>query len=281
MNYSVFYHHVCQAAEEKGCTIDEMLAQIRSWGIGCVEMDRDAVGQEDAEILALGRRLTAQGLRVSSIYGFYDWGSGVLPAEDDLLLRQAELLGCSRVMLIPGFWTDVQNAEKCRQETAAMIAGMKRMAELAVARGLTPTIECFDDARSPIATIRGMAEFLEAVPQLMVTLETGNFLFSGDDILEAQQRFGDRVRHVHLKDRFLPARAPETTPAGNPVTSVTGEVMYPCAVGSGHIPVRQVICELARRGYEGVMTIEHFGAADYAETIRRSISWLREVEKCL
>ena len=275
MKYSVYHHHIGEAAREAGRTMDEMLAEIRSWGIRYVELDRDAVGPNDEAIRALSAQLTRCGLAPSSIYCFYNWQEeGNVPAESDLLLRQAEMMHCPRVMIIPGFYTDVTDAEKCRAEKARMISGMQHLCRMAAQRGLIPTIECFDDARSPIATIAGMAEFLDAVPELMVTLETGNFLFSGDNILEAQQRFAGRIAHVHLKDRFLPRLSPEVAPRGERTIAATGEVMYPCAVGSGHIPMQAVLAGLKQADYDGILTIEHFGAANWAETIRASITWL-------
>ncbi|MBQ2953676.1 MAG: sugar phosphate isomerase/epimerase [Clostridia bacterium] len=282
MKYSVFHHHICEAARETGCTVPEMMRTARSWGITHIELDRDAIGSDTAAIRAFAALLAEGGLTPSSIYGFYSWQEeGSLPAADDLLLRQAELLNCPRVMIIPGFFTDPADADRCGTEKARMIAATRQFAAMAARRGITPTIECFDDARSPISTIAGMSEFLAAVPELRVTLETGNFLFSGDDILEAQYRFSDRIAHVHLKDRFLPRLAQGVTPAGTPTTAVTGEVMYPCAVGYGHIPMATVLRRLSGAGYEGVMTIEHFGAADYAGTIRASIQWLKEKEAAL
>lgn len=282
MKYSVFHHHICRAAEETGCTVPEMMQIVRSWGIEYVELDRDAIGRDEAAIRATAAQLAEGGLMPSSIYGFYSWQEpGNEPGEDDLLLRQAEMLGCPRIMIIPGFCTDLSDAEKCRAEKARMISGMQKLCAMAAARGLTPTIECFDDARSPIATIRGMSEFLAAVPELRVTLETGNFLFSGDDILEAQHRFAGAIAHVHLKDRFLPRLAEDIAPAGDRTVAVTGEVMYPCAVGHGHIPMETVLRRLAGAGYDGILTIEHFGAADYAQTIRDSIDWLKAKEAAL
>lgn len=283
MKYSVFYHHIYQAAEEKGCSIEAMLAEIRSWGIGYVELNRDAVGAEDTQIAGLAQLLAKHDLRPSSIYGFYNWNDGSLPDEDDLLLHQAELMGCGRVMVIPGFYTDLTDEDKCCTEKARMIAGMQRIVELAAAKSLTVTIECFDDARSPIATIKGMDDFLQVVPGLCVTLETGNFIFSGDDILEAQQAFRDKVYHVHLKDRILLSRSTDNASrkllVGEPTTAVTGEVLYPCAVGQGHMPIARVIAELTRWDYDGVMTIEHYGVASYQEAIRASIDWLKTQEE--
>lgn len=264
--------------------MEDMLAQVRQWGIGYVELDRDAVGADEQQALELSRLLARSGLQPASIYGFYDWGQdGPMPGEDDLLLRQARWLGCGRVMVIPGFYSDLTDKERCRVEKARMIEGTKRLVALAKEQGITATIECFDDARSPIATIRGMAEFLEAVPDLMVTLETGNFRFSGDDILEAQQAFCGRVRHVHLKDRYLPQQVKGGAPAeclkGEPKDDVFGVAMYPCAVGYGHIPIGVVLEELACWGYDGIMTIEHFGVSSYTEAIKASIDWLKGKEQ--
>lgn len=278
--YSTFYHHISEAARERGCTMDEMLAQVRAWGIQYVELDRDAIGTTDEEILALGQQLARNDIKPASIYGHYGWDhDAALPTEDDLLLRQAKLLGCERIMIIPGFYSDLADSDNCAREQARMIAGTKRLAELASAQGLTATIECYDHAKSPIATIEGMKAFTEAAPELCVTLETGNYLFSGDDILEAQQVFRQRVRHVHLKDRFLPSKAPGSCPSGDPTTATTGLVMYPCPVGHGHIPMSTVLDELDKWGYEGVMTIEHFGVASYYDAIHDSITWLKGREQ--
>lgn len=277
--YSTFYHHIREAARERGVSMDDMLQEVRSWGIQYVELDRDDFADE-AQLRELADQLARCDMQPSSIYGHYHWDHDpTLPTEDELLIRQAKVLGCERIMVIPGFYSDLNDADKCAREQDQMIAGTKRLAEVAAAQGLTATIECFDDGRSPIATIEGMAAFLEAAPELFVTLETGNFLFSGDDILEAQLRFRDRVRHVHLKDRFLPSQAPEATPTGDVTTATTGLVMYPCAVGHGHIPMTTVLDRLNKDGYDGVMTIEHFGVASYYDAIHASITWLKEREQ--
>jgi len=278
MRYSVFYHHVLLAAQEKACTAEEMLKTVREWGISHIELDRDQIGDTEAEILAFGDLLARCGLQPSNICGYYDWGSsGEMPEKENLLIRQAQLLHCQRIMVIPGLHSGDPAAHA--QEKARMLEGMQRLVARAQEADLTVTIECYDNARSAIATIAGMEDFLKAAPGLGVTLETGNFLFSGEDILTAQQRFRGRVRHVHLKDRYLPAReggaVPEHLAAARPTTSVTGEVMYPCAVGQGHIPLEAVLTDLEKEGYDGLMTIEHFGAASYANAIRESIAWLR------
>jgi len=277
MQYSVFYHHICQAAKETNRTVEEMLDTIRAWGVTHVELDRDQIGSTEEEIRAFGDMLRRHDVKPSNICGFYAWDKiGEEPEKEALHIRQAQLLGCKRIMVIPGFYSGDEG--KRAQEKAQMIEGTKRLVARAQEAGLTVTIECFDNASSPIATIAGMEEFLAAAPGLYVTLETGNFRFSGEDILQAQARMRGKVRHVHLKDRYLPASeggaVPEHLKGGQPTTAATGEVMYPCAVGQGHIPVAMVLEGLKADGYEGVATIEHFHVASHAKAIRESIEWL-------
>ena len=43
-----------------------------------------------------------------------------------------------------------------------------------------------------------------------------------------------------------------------------------------HIPMREVLQGLRACGYEGIVTIEHFGSVSYASDIRDSARWLME-----
>ena len=58
MKYSVFYHHICEAAKERGCTVEEMMDVVRSWGIEYLELDRDVIGKDDESILAFARHMS-------------------------------------------------------------------------------------------------------------------------------------------------------------------------------------------------------------------------------
>lgn len=283
MRYGVFYHHIRCAAGEEGCSLDEELKKIRSYGIRYVEIDRDDLGTEENGMRAFSAMLSEHDLTPSSIYGFYDWEKGYVDITgDDLLIRQAEILGCRRIMVIPGFYTDLRDTDLCRDELERMIEGMKKLTGYASDRGLVVTIEDFDNEKSPIGTMDGMERFLDRIPELYVTLDTGNFFFHEEDVLEAYRRFRGRIRHVHLKDRYLPAKEggliPEHMAAGDPVKTVRNTVMMPCAVGYGHMPIREILGELKEDGYEGLLSIEHFGVPSYSEAIRDSIQWLEERE---
>lgn len=282
MKYSVFYHHVLCAAKELGITAKEMLVKIKSFGIDYVELDRNDIGSDEEAILSFKNMLDECGISPSNICGYYNFNlPDTSPEKDDLMIRQAKILGCPRIMVIPGFYSDLSDAEKCRIEKERMIAGTKELVAYAKEEGLTVTVECYDNAKSPISTIKRISDFLEAIPDLYVTLETGNFIYSDEDILWAEEIFRTRIRHVHLKDRYLPELAdgePDIEKIGGATRTVTGKIIRACAVGDGHLPVYEILKRLKNINYDGIHTIEHFGAASYFNAIRDSIFWLLEKE---
>lgn len=263
MEISVFLHHVQQAAKEQDRPLPEALRWIKSLGIDRVEVDGNPV----LDTATLKAQLDDAGLGVSSVYAFFDWGRHPEDQKDFRLLRTAQVLGSPLVMPIPGLYASEDPEEK-KREDEGFLAGMQRMVAESSACGLTATIEPFDNARSPIATIAGMQRFLDAVPALAVTLDTGNFRFSAEDVLEAQQLFGPRIVHVHLKDRLL--SRPDGMPEENGLRAADGAVLWPCAVGDGDLPLPRVIRGLQQARYDGFLSLEHFNVTNWAETIRRS-----------
>ena len=262
MELAIFLHHVMECAREQGQTLPQALAWVKSLGYDRVEAGFDDV----PDPAALRRQLDDAGLGVSSVYAFFDWGKHPEDQRNFALLDAAEVLGSPMVMPIPGLYAGNAGTE---EENRRFLEGMAPMAAEAQKRGLIPTLEPFDNARSPIATVAGMERFFSRFGNLAVTLDTGNFRFSGEDVLWAQQVFRGRIRHVHLKDRLL--TRPEGMPMENGLKTPAGETLWPCAVGDGDLPIRKVIDDLMADGYDHILSIEHFGAADWKTTIARSM----------
>lgn len=65
----------------------------------------------------------------------------------------------------------------------------------------------------------------------------------------------------------------------NWLADLSGERMYPCPVGEGWLGLDELTRTLIQGGYKGSFSVEHFGAADQLEALRRSaehvLSWLR------
>lgn len=279
MKLSIFYHHLQAWAKQKDLSIDEVLEAARALGITHVEVDRDDVGDPKA----FYTRLRNHDLQTSSIYGFYDWVQRPDDFCDDLQIKQGFYLQCDKLMVIPGFYTS-KNLAVRNDQKQQMLQSMHNFMERAGAARMTVTIEDFDLDTSPICNCQGMQDFEEQLSGLRTTFDTGNFYYSGEDALSVFPRLANSIVHVHLKDRLilpvgrnasaLPA-APEKL-YGTPKETTEGVPMYPCSVGAGCIPIRQILKQLHLRGYDDCCAMEFFDAADYEQTARDSVDFLMD-----
>lgn len=273
MKIAVFWHHVREAAKERGMSRREALEWVKSLGIDAVELD----GDELPDPGDFAKDLAAAEVGVSSIYMMYYWGQDPENQKDYRQITLAEEFGASRIMPVPGFYSTLDPDTKVT-ELERMIRGMADLVQHASAKGITVTMEDYDNAMSPIRNMEGMKSFTMAIPDLTVTLDTGNFRFSAQSCRKAYDLFRGKISHVHLKDRLLlPADTPEDRTAhGEPLKAFDGVYMYPCAVGSGNMPITEILTLLARDHYDGFVSIEHFGAADYARCIEDSAEYVLE-----
>lgn len=260
MKAGIFFHHIEQAAKERRESLGDTIRWAVSLGYEAAELDADA--PDGTELLR------QNGMQVSSIYRNYSWQERIDTEQMEDHIRLATRLGAGRIMAIPGFFSGTAGEKE--KELESMHEGMRRLAALAKENGLILTIEDYDNELSPIATMEGMSSFLEAAPGLTVTLDTGNFIFSAEDVLTAQQMFLDKITHVHLKDRLW-----SRTGEGETLECIDGRILYPCAVGDGDIPIREVLKTLTDAGYSGYVVAEFFGSRSYAENMEKSISNLR------
>ena len=153
------------------------------------------------------------------------------------------------------------------------------MVEIARSCGVTVTLEDYDNAASPCSTAMGLWFFLQNVEGLGFTFDTGNFAYSMEDASDGLHLLGPWLCHVHLKDRSRDA-AFANPQDDNWLADLSGDRMYPCPVGEGWLELEQWTRMLLRGGYRGSFSVEHFGAADQMEALRRSaehvLGWMAE-----
>ena len=255
-----FFHHIVQSAKERGEPLEDTIEWAVHLGYCAAELDADDLSGTEY--------LAKKGMQVSSIYRTYRWHEKIDkgPMEDHI--RIAKRLGAPMIMAIPGFYSD---KSRDKNELDKMHEGMAMLSALTKENGLILTIEDYDNALSPIATMGGMSTFLEAVPDLTVTLDTGNFLFSEEDVLAAEEMFLSRIKHVHLKDRLW-----SRTGKGDILETTGGRKLYPCAVDEGDIPMDDILGRLAEIHYSGYFMTEFFGSVSYTDNIEKSIINLQE-----
>ncbi len=268
MKLSVFFDHIVQAGEQTGKTVEELLPGVREAGIEAVEINLTYL----CEHPYVWNLLRQNKLHISCIYEFYDMGR---LDETEKILRHVETAakaGVKRILVVPGFLFGESSAEMQKampeagkiadffeknQEIQRMKEGLRLAAELGKERGISVTVEDFDDRNSPLAGMYGISWLLQQVPELMYTLDTGNFLFYGEKVLEAFELLKSRTVHVHCKDRSPEQHASVRT-------------------GSGYIPFSEILSKLRVQGYDGYLAIEHFDVEEQETCIRKSAEFLKE-----
>ena len=214
--------------------------------------------------------LVANELGVSCIYEFYDMGRCDESEKACRHVETAVKAGANRILVVPGFLSgnaslQMQKAMPVQEKIIAffesndkikrMAEGLSFVAKYGAEKGVTVTVEDFDGLDSPLAGMYGIQWFLQQVPKLMYTLDTGNFLFYGEKVLDAFELLRDRIAHVHCKDR-----QPETNAS--------------LQTGTGYIPFTEVLEKLKKQNYDGYLAIEHFDVEGQEECMKGSAEFL-------
>ncbi|NMP38567.1 MAG: sugar phosphate isomerase/epimerase [Clostridiales bacterium] len=261
---SIFFEHLYDIAAQTGCTPAQAMKEAKKLGIDYVEADAFRAMESIDE---LKRLLNSAELKVGGMFGFFDFAHEKQPEKVNELLDCAQALNAANIMPIPGF---INEGEDRAAAIDSMVRELNILCDKAQKRGITVTLEDFDSVRAPYGTAEELAYFLERVPGLYCTFDTGNFIVRGDDVLRAFDLLKNRIAHVHMKDRaFAPVCGEE------PLICEDGKKLYPAPVGSGDLPMTEIANRLCEHGYNGICAIEHFGAKDQQLFMHRSARWLK------
>ena len=266
MKLTVFYDHINQAMRQTGKSLKELAGELTAVGISGVEMDYGEFAKRPRRLCA---KLNRAGLPVSCVYAFFDWGNSGQGLDYKKVIRLLARCGISHMLAIPGFVEQGVSRDGCRARMAQTLGACCRYA---AGYGITVGMEDFDDARATFARAEELQWYLEQVPELSCTFDTGNFLYSEEDALQAWELLQERVGYVHCKDRDFAVKAGE-----EPKRTIGGRAMYSAAVGSGVIPMEELVRRIRKSGYDGVFAIEHFGSQSMYTDMLSSASWLRNV----
>lgn len=266
MRLSVFYNHIVKASEQRGLPLEDVLDKVHALGIDAVELDLEEAltGTE-----AMKKRLDAAGISVASMYAFFDFGNDPAVEPGYAFIDAAAYLGAGKVLVIPGFTRESASPEERARALQGMAAALNAICDYAERKRIRVTMEDFDDIQAPFSSADELLWFLEQVPKLAITFDTGNFIYRGEDELEAFAKLKDRTIHVHCKDRSL------EDSGGEPRISTSGIPLYPSPVGSGCIRIAEILQLLKAEGYGDTLAIEHFDAVDQLGYMEQSAAWLR------
>ena len=266
---ATFYDHITDIAREENISMIEAMQAAKELGVCALEISQNnLVGKEDE----VGRQLSQAGLGVSCVPAYFDFGKNLdVPAQSEAVLKAAQSIGATKMLVIPGFVEADASPEERELATVNMIDCIDRLSELADKVGIMLTMEDFDNERAVFARIAEVRRFIDTCPGLYCCFDTGNFRHRAEDELEAYEALKHKIGHVHLKDR---AYTPDYGAHG-PV-SADGKTLYPCPVGFGELAIDKLISLLEQDGYTGLYTVEHYGASPMLEVLRQSVEFVAE-----
>lgn len=266
MKLSVFYHHILKASEQTGLSVSDILAQCVRAGIEAVEMDLYHFN-ETIDHLQL---LNSAGIKAACVNAFYSMEREFDEVQANTHIQAAITSGAKKILVVPGFLSEEEGAALSkvihdRKATAAFLEkcpralriaeGLRRITEMASAKGISVTVEDFDNVTSPLSGLNSLLWYLEKVPELKCTFDTGNFITHGDDLYAAWDHLKEWVIHVHCKDR------------GN----------KPVAVGDGILPCGEIIRKISKEHPAEYAAIEHYGAPDQLHCMLQSAAYINSL----
>ena len=155
-----------------------------------------------------------------------------------------------------------------------------RIAEACRKLGLTAVFH--HHAGSFVETPKEVERLCESTePGLLgLCLDTGHYFFGGGDPVEAVRLYGDRIRHLHLKDVQLQILEGARRDRVGFLEAVRRGVF--CELGAGSVDLNTVLQEVIAGGYSEWAIVEQdvdtrSGNVKPAESARRSRQYLREV----
>ncbi len=265
MKLSVFYDHILVASEQTGYELLDILKKVNELGIEGVECDIEHIRSCKEE---LKKKLGEAKIKVASVYGFFDFGNNLDYEKGYTFIDDAAYFRAGRVLVIPGF-VEEKEGEVYQMALSNMVDVLNKICDYAETKNIVVTLEDFDHHTAPFSTDEELIWFMERVPKLRCTFDTGNFMYSEVNELKAFELLKDKIVHVHCKDRALVPVSGE-----EPTNTIAGRGMYTSPVGYGSIQMKEIVNRLKEINYEGFLAIEHFGSQNQIEYIEKSANWI-------
>ena len=267
MKLSTFYNHIITSTNQENKTIEQIGEKLLEKGVGGIEL---LIKKYDEENLNNIKRLQAVGMYVNSIPAHTDIIHGATFDFADEMIRKALNVNTDKIMLIPGFLNEGEDLNDAIDRTLPFTDYLcNKGADYGIIIGL----EDYGAVNSPVRNSSGMLRYLENVPKLTCTFDSGNFIFSGEDTYEAYTKLKKYItHHFHCKDHTL-------TPNGScdKLVAMNGNDLYPVAIGTGVIPNKEILKDLKQNGFDGAITIEIFGSARMMSDIYQSADFIKQI----
>ncbi|NMA41942.1 MAG: sugar phosphate isomerase/epimerase [Oligosphaeraceae bacterium] len=256
IKFGLFFFQLLDICAQEKCTLSEACEKVEKLGYKTLEIDFDQLSEETLGTLA------GSPLQIVNIYCFLDFQKDVEPRLNQLL-KNAQCVRPKFVMPIPE--TD-ETADLKNIVISRLILLQQQLADI----GTQMVMENYDGPGKSFATISGLQEYFKAIPGLKCCFDTGNFYYSGEDLLHAYNTFSGNIVHIHCKDRRLDEKDGWLSSKMADGTRVSN-----AAIGNGILPLAQLFSRLESDKYQGILVAEHACVNNQLDTLTRSISTMK------
>ncbi len=266
MIVSTFFDHLLSASQETKLSVKAIAQQCVTAGITGLDILDCHLTSEKRYLLEECRSC---GMTVSSFVSFSDFAHDPSASRAEQILKQAISIGAPIILAVPGYLNEGENRQAAMEKT---LSALDMLCSRAKRYGITVGVEDFDDRRVPVTDTAELKWYLDRIPTLSCILDTGNFLYCGEDTLTAYESLKSRItRQIHCKDRTF-----RFCPGADPLQTTDGKTVYGTAVGEGEVPIGSVLTDAFLNGFDGTVTIEIFGISDQLGGLLRSAEYITE-----
>ena len=240
---SIFFDHVTEIAKQEKISIRDAAQRVRNLGYEGIDVRVNMSAAELDMLDSLGFQHACAIADINLIEG--EQPKLVREVLDFMHHRQY-----TRLLLLPGMLpknADSQYIDAACTRIAAFVKQAQR-------EGIDVMVEDFDNPQAICYNTPILDHLFAASPQLNHVFDSGNYPYCGEDVMVALRHFRERVHHVHLKDRKAMRDSASLV------------------IGTGIVPLKDVIAELLSTGYDGWFCVEHFGAPNMLKYATQSIA---------
>ena len=184
-------------------------------------------------------------------------------------IQWAKLVGCPRIATTDGLFAPEGFTDEEAMELMKWCYG--QIIELAEKNEITITIEIHGYYTTKPEFLGRMLEFCDS-PYFGLNLDTGNSYIAGQNPVDFANRFGKKVKHMHIKD--VTAQLSESNRGED-----TGIPISFSAIGDGVNAenIKESLAIVHKAGFNGPISMEVEGSG--GPTIEKSLRWLRATLK--
>lgn len=231
LKISIFCDHIETIVRQENISFADAATLVKEFGYTGADI---RVTQSPDEIKTLDSLGFEHACAISEI----NYSSPDTREMEDRTMAFLEEHGFDKLMLITGL---MPQEGLSKEERAAARQRVAAFAKRVTDSGYTIMLEDFDNRRSLCYNSELLDSLFAVSSNLYMAFDTGNFQFAGQDAMEQYEHFRPKIKHVHLKDRTSPTD------------------MKCVAVGTGCIPIVEIIHKLQDSGYDGWYTYEEYG----------------------